>query len=485
MTSRTAPREPRFWEAIISLLSLVVGITLSIAVYGMDPQIPMLLGVLASSLIAWRCGYGWDDIEKGMIAGISNALQAIIILLVIGILIGIWILSGVVPTLLHYGLEVLSPEIFLPATVVICAITSLATGSSWGTSGTIGVALIGIGAGLGFPLPLVAGAVLSGAYFGDKMSPLSDTTNLAPAMAGTDLYTHIRHMTYTSGVAIGLTLIIETVLGLFWGGQQADTATIDQILNTLQQTFTINPLLLLPPLLVLGLAAFKIPAIPGIVVGAVSAAILGFVFQGYGYQALLSAAYGGYVSQTGVDVVDNLLTKGGFTSMLYAISLVICAMMFGGIMEHTQQMRVIVEAILKRAHSRGSLITSTVLTALGANVVLCDQYMTVVMTGRMYAQAYRDRGLHAKNLSRVVEDAGTVTANLVPWNSGGAYQTATLGVPTVLYAPFAFFNWLSPLVTLVFGWMGWTIAPLDPDDQTDVDVDVDAVDAVPDSKTGP
>ena len=466
MAAKRQVREPHLWEAIVSLMSLVVGITLSIAIYGMDPQIPMLLGVMVASLIAWRTGYQWKDIEKGMLIGIGHSLQAIIILLIIGILIGVWILSGVVPTLLYYGLEILHPSIFLPATVVICAITSLATGSSWGTTGTIGVALMGIGGGLGFPLPLVAGAVLSGAYFGDKMSPLSDTTNLAPAMAGTDLYTHIKHMTYTSGVAIVLTLIIDTVLGIMWGGGSTDIESLQLILTTLDQEFVISPILLIPPLLVLGLAFWKIPAIPGIAAGAVAAALLGFIMQGYGYQALLSDAYGGYVSNTGIEMVDALLTKGGFTAMLYAISLVICAMMFGGIMEHTRQMHVVVQAILKKATTRGSLITSTVLTALGANLVLADQYMAVVISGRMYAQAYRDRGLHAKNLSRVIEDAGTVTANLVPWNSGGAYQAATLGVPTILYAPFAFFCWLSPIVTLVFGWTGWTIAPLDPEDET-------------------
>ena len=215
-------REPYLWEALLSLVSLIIGIMLSIVVYGTDPHIPMLLGVFVAAVVAYRAGYAWDIIQAGMLKGITNALQAIIILLIIGILIGVWILSCVVPTLLYYGLKILTPEIFLPAAVLISAVTSLATGTSWGTTGTIGVALMGIGAGLGFPLPLVAGAVLSGAYFGDKMSPLSDTTNLAPAMAGTDIYTHIRHMTYTSGVAFGLTLIIEIALGLFYGGGEGE-----------------------------------------------------------------------------------------------------------------------------------------------------------------------------------------------------------------------------------------------------------------------
>ncbi len=460
-------REPFLWEAILSLISLVIGIMLSIVVYGTDPHIPMLLGVLVAALVAYRAGYSWDVIQSGMLKGINNALQAIVILLIIGILIGVWILSGVVPTLLYYGLKILSPAIFLPAALIICAITSLATGTSWGTTGTIGVALMGIGAGLGFPLPLVAGAVLSGAYFGDKMSPLSDTTNLAPAMAGTDIYTHIRHMTYTSGVAFGLTLVIEIVLGLFYGGGEENLAEVQEIIATLDRDFTVGVWHLIPPLLVIGCAYRKYPAIPGLVAGVLSAVVLGVIFEGVSYPDLLDVAYGGYASNTGIEAVDSLLTKGGFTAMLYAISIVICAMMFGGIMEETGQLKVIVDRILKMATSSGSLIASTVLTCLGANVVLCDQYMAIVMGGRMYAQAYRDRGLHAKNLSRAVEDSATVTANLVPWNSGGAYQAATLGVATIAYLPFNFFCWLSPIVTLIYGWMGWTIHPADKPEEAE------------------
>lgn len=461
MATERRQRDPHIWEALLSLVSLVAGISISIVVYGADPHIPMLLGVLVAAVMAWKAGFEWEVVQAGMLKGISNSLQAIVILSIIGILIGVWILSGVVPTLLYYGLKILHPKIFLPATVLICSVCSLATGTSWGTTGTIGVALIGIGAGLGFPLPIVAGAVLSGAYFGDKMSPLSDTTNLAPAMAGTDLYTHIKHMAYTTGVSYGLTLIIEVILGFFYGGGSANIETVNQILTTLDGQFNINIVFLLPPVLVMVCAYKKIPAIPGITAGVLSAAILGFLFQGNGFGDFLSAGYGGYTSSTGVETVDSLLTKGGFSSMLYAISIVICAMMFGGIMEHTNQLKVIVDKILQKAHSRGSLITATVLTALGANIVLCDQYMAVVMAGRMYAQAYPDRGLHPKNLSRAVEDSATVTGCLVPWNSGGVYQAATLGVATIAYLPFAFFNWLSPLVTLIYGWLGITIHPLD------------------------
>jgi len=461
MATKREKRDPYLWEALISILGLVFFISLAILRYESDAHVPILLGVLIAAIIGLRAGYSWKDIETGMLNGISNSLQAIVILGIIGILIGVWILSGVVPTMLYYGLKILHPKIFLPATLIICSITSLATGSSWGTSGTIGIALIGIGAGLGFPLPVVAGAVLSGAYFGDKMSPLSDTTNMAPAMVGTDLYTHIKHMTYTTGVSYGLTLVIEIGLGFFYGGGQANLEGVTQILTGIDAQFSVNPLLLLPPVIVMALAFRKIPAVPGIVIGIIAAGILGAIFQGNTFGGLLSAAYGGFTSNSGVEAVDNLLTKGGFESMMYTVSLVICAMMFGGIMEKTNQLRVVVTVILKKAQSTGSLITATILTAIGANLILCDQYMSIVMTGKMYAQSYKDKGLAPQNLSRAIEDSATVTANLVPWNSGGAYQAATLGVPTIAYLPFAFFCWLTPIVSMLYGWFNITIDPLE------------------------
>jgi len=469
MATKREKRDPYVWESLVSILGLIIFISLAILRYETDAHVPILLGVFVAAIIGLRAGFSWKDIETGMLNGITNSLQAIVILLIIGILIGVWILSGVVPTLLYYGLKILHPSIFLPATLIICSITSLATGSSWGTAGTIGIALIGVGEGLGFPLPLVAGAVLSGAYFGDKMSPLSDTTNMAPGMVGTDLYTHIKHMSYTTGVSYAITLVIEIVLSFFYGGGQANLESVNQILSGIDAQFSVNPLLLVPPAIVMVLAFKRIPAVPGIVIGILTAGILGAVFQGNDFGGLLSAAYGGYTSNTGVEAVDNLLTKGGLESMMYTVSLVICAMMFGGIMEKTNQLRVVVAVILKKAQSTGSLITATVLTAIGSNLILCDQYMSIVMTSKMYAQSYTDKGLHPKNLSRAVEDSTTVTANLVPWNSGGAYMTATLGVPTIAYLPFNFFCWISPIVSMLYGWFNITIDPLEeeieaPDD---------------------
>lgn len=458
-------RAPTVLEAMISLTALIIGITTSILIYGLDAHIPMVLGVIVASLMGLRCGFSWTNIQNGMVRGITNAIPAVIILLVVGMLIGIWILAGVVPTLIYYGLQILSPSIFLPATLIICAVISLATGTSWGTTGTIGVALMGVGAGLGIPLPIVAGAVLSGAYFGDKMSPLSDTTNMAPAMAGTDLFTHIRHMSYTTGVSFGLTLIIEIALSLKYGASEGSVERVETMLATLEANYTINPVLMLAPLVVLIVSIKKIPAIPGITVGAIVGAIFAAFIQGSSWPEILTAAMYGVTSDTGVPDVDNLLTRGGMNAMTYTISLTMIALMFGGVMERTNQLKVIADAILKRAQSSGSLIAATALTGVGSNLVLCDQYMSIVMTGRTYAQAYRDRGLAPENLSRAVEDSATVTANLVPWNSGGAYQAATLGVATIAYMPFAFFCWLSPIVTILFGVFNITIKPLSEEER--------------------
>ncbi|WP_372740997.1 Na+/H+ antiporter NhaC [Neptunomonas sp.] len=454
-------RKPYLWEAIISLFSLVTGVTFSIAVYGLDPQVPMILGVIIASLIALKCGFKWKIIQSGMVQGITAAIPSIIILIVVGILIGIWILAGVVPSIIYYGLELISPAFFLPTALILCAISSVSTGTSWGTTATVGVALMGIGDGLGFPLPLVAGAVLSGAYFGDKLSPLSDTTNIASAMVGVDVFKHVKHMSYTTSVTFLLTLIIETTIGFSYSIDNASLERIEHIQSVLSSHFTINPVLFLPLLLVVFVSYRKMPAIPGIALGALAGSVCAIGIQDADYQSLINVATGGFESITGDADVDELLTRGGLDSMMFAISLIFTGMMFGGVMERTSQLRVVAEKLLTFARSTGSLIATTAATSVASNIILCDQYMAIIMGTRSFATAFEDKGLAPENLSRVVEDSATVTANLVPWNAGGAYQAATLGVPTILYLPFNFFCWLSPLVTVFFGYMGWTITRID------------------------
>ena len=460
------PREPTLIEALISLVSLITGIGVSIAFYGLDPHVPMLLGAIIASLIAFKCGYSWIAVQKAMVNGISQTLPTVMILILIGLLIGVWVLAGVVPTLIYYGLQFLSPTYFLPTTLIICAVASLATGSSWGTTGTIGIALMSIGGSLGFPTPIVAGAVLSGAYFGDKISPLSDTTNLAASMAGTELYAHIRHMLNTSSVAFGLTLVIEIVLNKYYANNTVDLVQIDTIMTSLQDNFLISPILLLPVIVLMVSSYKRVPALPGIVLGLFSAIVVGVLLQGNTYEQIVSVSFAGFSSETNNPAVDELLSRGGMESMLYTISLVIVAMMFSGIMDQTGQLKVIIKRVLDRINSSRSLIVTSSLTTIVSNLILCEQYMSVVMGARSYSQAYKDQGLHSKNLSRVVEDCGTVTANLVPWSSGGAYQAGVLGVATLAYLPFAFFCWISPLVSIIYGLLNINIVKIEDDPDT-------------------
>lgn len=442
-------RKANFSEALFTFASLTIIMFISIIKYEESPHIPMLIGVLIASLVALKIGYTWKFIENSMIKGISQAMQSIIILAIIGVLIGIWILAGVVPTMIYYGLMILKPSIFLVATVLITSITSLATGTSWGTAGTMGIALMGIASGLGIPAPVTAGAVLSGAYFGDKMSPLSDTTNLAPAMAGTDVFTHIKSMAKPTLIAYGLTLLIFGFLSAKYRGASADLSNVNIIANGLKETFTISPVLLLAPLVVIISIAKKLPAVPGIALGIIIAAILGPIYQGINFGDILSAGLNGYVSNTGLEAVDQLLTTGGLNNMMSSISLTIIAMMFGGIAEETGILEAIVKKFLHRVQSIVGLVISTILTCVFTNASMPEQYISIVVPGRMFKNEYKERNLDPTLLSSTLESGGTVTSAMIPWNTCGTYMSTVLGVSTVHYLPFLFFNLLMPLVQVI------------------------------------
>ena len=442
-------RKANFAEALFTFVSLTIIMFISIIKYEESPHIPMLIGVLIASLVALKIGYSWKFIENSMIKGISQAMQSIIILAIIGVLIGIWILAGVVPTMIYYGLMILKPSIFLVATVLITSITSLATGTSWGTAGTMGIALMGIASGLGIPAPVTAGAVLSGAYFGDKMSPLSDTTNLAPAMAGTDVFTHIKAMFKPTLLAYGLTLLIFGFLSLKYKGASADLSNVDVIAKGLKESFTISPVLLLAPLVVIISIAKKLPAVPGISIGIIIAAILGPIYQGVNFGDILSAGLNGYVSNTGLEAVDKLLTTGGLNNMMSSISLTIIAMMFGGIAEETGILEAIVKKFLHRVQSVVGLVISTILTCFFTNATMPEQYISIVVPGRMFKNEYKDRKIDPRLLSSTLESGGTVTSAMIPWNTCGTYMSTVLGVSTIHYLPFLFFNLLMPLVQVI------------------------------------
>jgi NhaC family Na+:H+ antiporter len=422
-------------------------------------QIPLVAAVAVASLMAWRQGLGWATIQRSYLEGIKLSLGAVLILMVVGMLIAVWIASGVVPWLIVAGLKLLSPGIFLVATCLICGVVSLVTGSSWTTAGTVGVALIGVGQGLGVPLPMVAGAIVSGAYFGDKMSPLSDTTNLAPGVVGVDLFDHVRHMFYTTGPSFVIALILYGLLGMRYGEGAMATGSVDEMMRVLSESFNLSGWLIVPPLLVLGLVMFRVPALPALLVGTLAGGLAASLLQGQSLASLLSLSYDGFVSETGTVAVDDLLTRGGMSSMYGTIGIILCAMCFGGVMEQSGMLERIAEAILGLAKSRGGLVTATLATCLGINLVAADQYLSIVVPGRMYRGAYDKAGLHPKNLSRCLEDGGTVTSPLIPWNSCGAYMFATLGVFPLAYLPFAFLNLLNPVISAILGFTGWGMAP--------------------------
>ena len=446
------------WQILLVLLVLMLSLIWTILKTGGYVHMALILATIVATAVSIANGFKWAYLEKGIVNTISRSMQAILILLTVGMLIGTWIAGGIVPSLIYYGLMIMSPGIFLVATCLICCVVSLATGSSWTTAGTVGIALIGVGAGLGIPAPMAAGAIISGAYFGDKMSPLSDTTNLAPAMAGSTLFDHVGHMIKTTGPSLVIALVLFGVIGMGHGGQSADTSQVDTLMAVMKDNFYISPIMIIPPLLVIAMVIFKVPAIPGLLGGVALGIICAVAFQGADIGELITiTAYDGFVSETGNEFVDTLLTRGGFSSMYYTIGLVLCALSIGGVLDSSNMLKTICEALLKRAKKTGSLVGITIATCIIVNVAASDQYLSIVLPGRMYKEAYEDRRLKNKNLSRVLEDSGTLTSPLVPWNTCGAYQSTTLGVATVDYLPYCFLNLINPFVSLFYGITGITM----------------------------
>ena len=454
------------------ILCLIVLLTINVVLYGSASldganQIALLLAAALGALIGVRNGINWSNILAGIGKSISTTAPAILILLLIGSLAGTWLISGVVPSMIYFGLKLLNPKIFLLASCLICAIVSLASGSSWSTIATVGIALLGIGNALEISEGIVAGAIISGAYFGDKMSPLSDTTNLAPAMAGTPLFTHIRYMMFTTFPSFLITITLFFIIGLNYNTKQ-NTENVTNLLIAIDSIFYISPWLFLVPISVLVLIIKKIPALPSLFIGTLLGGIFAIIFQpnlineisGI-YDNNLKSSYVAVFNAMGNEVtinspntiINDLLSTGGMYGMLNTIWLIICAMCFGGVMETTGALHKISSSIVKYAQSTGSIIASTAGTCLFFNLTASDQYLSIVVPGRMYNDTYKEKGLAPENLSRTLEDAGTVTSVLVPWNTCGATQSAILGVTTMSYLPYCFFNLLSPLMTVLFAFL--------------------------------
>jgi len=477
-------RIPSLFDALLPLACLIGLLTLSVYLFGSDSsygpnQVALIFCSAVASLVALKNGHRWQHISDAISNGITVAIGAMLILLSVGALIGTWMLSGTVPALIHYGLQVLNPSFFYAATCLICAVVATAIGSSWTTAGTIGVALMGIAIALGLSPEIAAGAIISGSYFGDKMSPLSDTTNLASAVVGTELFTHIRHMMWTTGPSFLIALFLFAMVGIY-ATPSADSASLAETSATLAASFNLSPITLLPVILLIWLALRRVPALPTILAGAALGGVLAVLLQPERVVELAAAPelprglallkgvwtalFGGYSAATGNATVDALLSRGGMLAFLNTIFLILTALSFGAVMDHTGLLERIISGVLRVARSTGSLIASVVGTTILSNIVTADQYMSIVIPGRMFREEFRRRRLKARNLSRTIEDAGTLTSSLVPWNSGGAYMAATLGVATLAYLPFCFLNLINPVVAIIYGVRGIKLDRYDDDE---------------------
>lgn len=464
------------WQCLIVIFAMVGLLIWSIIKdAGEEPHIALILAACVAGIVAVANGWKWAYLEQGILASINRSMQACLILAIVGAMIASWMAAGTIPSMMYYGIQVISPKVFLVTACILCSIVSLATGSSWSTAGSMGVALMGVGTALGFPVTMTAGAVVSGAYFGDKMSPLSDTTNLAPAMAGATLFDHIKHMVYTTGVSLAIALVAYAIMGFMYASDnEVDFSTMTEITNFIKASSNISVLALIPPIFVIAAVALKLPAIPSLIGGV----FIGIPFM-FWNKVHIDAAIGddlinnvfnilnngitmGVVEDDASEVVSNLaslLSGSGMQGMFWTISLILCAMCFGGIVDCTGIMGTFAHLLLKVAKGRGGLVLATEFSCLVVNAICCDQYLALVLPGRMFKEAFEDMRLAPKNLSRCLEDCGTITSNFFPWNTCGATMRTFLGVNSG-YIPYAILNWLNPIVSIIFGYTGITMTKM-------------------------
>lgn len=428
-----------------------------------EPHIPLAIGLAITSIVGIKLGLRWKDIEEGVFHVIHVALPSVSVLITVGMIIAIWIASGTVPSIIYFGLKIISPEFFLAAGMLICAVVSVSLGTSWGTVGTVGLALMGIGEGFDIPMYWTAGAVVSGAFFGDKISPLSDTTNLAPAVTGTNVFDHIKNMMPTTVPAMLIALIIYLIVGMF----VIDTASvsfekINGITTALDNNFDISVWVLIPALVVMGLAMKKYPPIPSLFAGVVIGGLTAMIAQGQDVQSLFNFANNGYKIDTGIDEIDSLLNRGGIQSMMWTISLILIALGFGGALEKTGCLQSIIGAIKSKVHGFAGTQSAAIGTAFSTNLVAGDPYLSIALPGRMYSPVYRGMGYSTLNLSRGIEEGGTLMSPLIPWNAGGAFVILALGLginegnmENLLYIPLAFACWLAPVIGIFYAVTGF------------------------------
>jgi len=460
MKDMTEVKKPSLGLSLVPFVCLIAFMLIGVIVLESEPQIPLILACIVTAFIGKYLGYDWNELEQAMIDSNAMTMQANFIIMIVGCLIGVWMSGGVVPGMIYYGLQLFTPSMFLLLLPVICSVIAVSTGSAWSTAGTMGTAAMGIGAGLGIPPAITAGAVVSGASFGDKMSPLSDSTNLAAGIAGVDVFDHIKHMLYTTVPSFLITVALFGLIGRGYKSTAVDTTQINGILNALEANFTITPLIFIAPLSVILMIVFKVPAVPGMI-GGTAMGVVFALWQGTGISEIMTNLFYGFEIATGNEMVDTLLNRGGLLEMMETISLVMCAMAFGGLIKKIGCLDSILKVILDRCQTRGSIILSNIVASIAMNFMAADQYMAIVIPGQMYAPVYEELNLHPKNLSRVLEDAGTLTSGLVPWSTcGGMYKT-TLGVSAFQYGRFHFLGLITPIVSAIYGFVGIALEPLD------------------------
>ena len=429
--------------AVVVTLRLKVGLSL-----------PILSGVAAACLGAWSLGHRWARIQEEMFKGVLDGLPAVAILLLVGMTVGLWIAGGAIPTMIWYGLRWLSPKGLVPAACILTALASVATGTSFGTISTLGLALIGVGEAMGVPLPLLAGAIVSGSYFGDKMSPLSDTTNIAPAVSGATLYEHVSSMVYTTMPALLLSLIGYYFLGRGSTGEFAGASSVSSLTSGLEASFRLGPLTLVPVLVLLVLSVKKVPAVPALGASVVVAGATARVSQGLGIARMAKIAVEGNVSATGNGFLDRLLTRGGLNSMMPTVLLILGATAMGGVLRASGAPDRLVRELLERVKTAGGLVISVIASCYAVLLASGNQMLAIILPGQAFKEAFAARGLHPKVLSRTLEDAGTLGAPLVPWSTASLFILTMLKVSANQYAPYAFLNWLSPLVAIAYALTG-------------------------------
>ncbi|EMA46424.1 Na+/H+ antiporter [Halococcus morrhuae DSM 1307] len=449
---------PSLAASLVPVAAMIVFLSVGIVVFDLDPQFPLFWGIAFTGLfVRYHLGFSWDALYDGITDSILMGMRVVLIMFVVYALVSTWIQAGTIPGLMYYGLELLTPEIFLPLTAILAAIVSFAVGSSWTTAGTLGVAFIGIGSGLGIPAPMTAGAILSGAYTGDKQSPLSDTTNLAAAVTNTDLYEHINAMRAGTLVAFGLSVVLYVFLGLSASGT-IPAGRIGAIQSAIAGSYAVTPLVFVPIAVTFGLAIYGIPALPTLGTGVFAGALTSMAVQGTGFTAAWTAAQSGTAPETGMKLVDGLLESGGLLGGAWIVTIALAALSLGGILERTGMLAVLAHHLGRLSRGVASLTGVTAISAVAMNMLAAEQYISIVVPGMTLRNLYNEQGLQSKNLSRAVEASGTTSAALIPWNSGGLFMAGTLGVSTLSYAPYYFFGFLSPLVLIVMGLTGWQIA---------------------------